>query len=97
MPALTWGDAPWIVVENPNAGRGHEIYCGILRGIQVYSTNLSLANILSEASSPLSTAAGAANIWYLNLDPTPSDISDQSGRGHNPEWVGAERPRLWSQ
>ena len=96
-PALTWGDAPWIVVENPNAGQGHEIYCGVLRGIQVYSTNLSLADILSETSSPLSTASGAAAIWYLNLDPRPDDISDQSGRGHNPEWVGGERPRLWSQ
>ena len=96
-PALTWGDVPWIVVENPNAGQGHEIYCGILRGIQVYSTNLQLADILSEVNSPLSTAAGAANIWYLNLDPTPGDISDQSGRGHNPEWVGPERPGPWSQ
>ncbi len=97
MPALTWGDAPWIVPPNPNAGRGHEIYCGVLRGIQVYSTNLSVADILSEANSPLSTNAGAANIWYLNLDPTPSDISDKSGRGHNPAWVGSERPSLWSQ
>ena len=96
-PTLTWGDAPWIVPENPNThGRGHEVYNGILRGIQVYSTDLSAADILSEASSPLSTAAGAASIWYLNLDPTPGDISDKSGAGHHPEWVGSERPRLWT-
>ncbi|GMV31397.1 MAG: hypothetical protein AMXMBFR59_35220 [Rhodanobacteraceae bacterium] len=88
VPALTWGDAPW--------APGQEVYNGVLRGIQIYSTNLSISDILSEVNSPLSTAAGAANIWYLNLDPTPSDISDKSGRGHNPAWVGSERPRLWT-
>ena len=99
IPALTWGDAPWIVPTNPpnTHGQGHEVYCGILRGIQVYSTNLSTADILGEASSPLSTDAGRTNIWYLNLDPRPDDISDKSGKGHNPEWVGNERPSLWSQ
>jgi hypothetical protein len=87
VPALTWGDAPW----NP----GREVWDGILRGIQIYSTNLSVADIQSEVNAPLSTTAGAANIWYINLNPTPSDISDKSGRGHNPSWVGAERPTLW--
>jgi hypothetical protein len=87
-PALTWGDAPW----NP----GNEVWNGILRGIQVYSTNLSVADILSESATPLSTAAGAASIWYLNLNPTPSDISDKSGRGHHPVWVGTARPKLWT-
>jgi hypothetical protein len=89
VPALTWGDAPW----NP----GNEVWNGILRGIQVYSTDLSVTDIWSEANSPLSTSAGIANIWYLNLNPTPSDITDKSGRGHNPAWVGNERPSLWSQ
>lgn len=88
VPALTWGDAPW--------APGQEVYNGILRGIQIYSSNLSIADILSEANAPLSTASGAANVWYLNLNPTPSDISDKSGRGHHPQWVGAERPRLWT-
>ena len=89
FPALTFGDAPW----NP----GHEVYNGILRGIQVYSTNLSLSDIQSEANAALSTVAGASNIWYLNLNPTPSDISDKSSAGHNPAWVGSERPSLYSQ
>ena len=88
VPALTWGDAPW--------APGREVWNGILRGIQVYSTNLSVPDILAEANAPLSTTTGAANIWYLNLNPTPSDISDKSGGGHNPEWVGTERPTLWT-
>jgi hypothetical protein len=89
VPTLTWGDAPW--------APGNEVWNGVLRGIQVYSTSLSLPDILSEASSPLSTNAGAANIWYLNSNPTPDDISDKSGRGHHPEWVGNLRPDLWTQ
>ena len=87
VPALTFGDAPW----NP----GQEVYNGVLRGFRVYRTNLSVADILAEAATALSTSAGASNIWYLNMDPTPTDISDKSGAGHNPAWVGSERPALW--
>jgi hypothetical protein len=86
-PALTWGDAPW----NP----GREVWCGVLRGFQIYAANLSVPEVLREMRVPLSTRTGAASIWYLNLDPRPDDISDKSGRGHHPEWVGRERPRLW--
>jgi hypothetical protein len=88
FPALTFGDAPW----NP----GNEVYDGVLRGIRVYATNLSLADIQSEANAPLSTAAGAAKVWYMNMDPTPTDISDKSGKGHQPAWVGSERPKLYT-
>src|SRR6266849_4008696 len=87
-PALTWGDAPW----NP----GREVWDGILRGFQIYSALLSLADIQSEATAPLSTSAGMSNIWYLNSNPTPTDISDKSGQGHHPAWVGSERPALYT-
>lgn len=87
VPALTWGDAPW--------APGKEVWHGVLRGIQVYSARLGLDDILAEAALPRSTAAGAASLWYLNRNPTPDDIGDKSGRGHHPEWVGDERPRLW--
>ncbi len=88
VPALTWGDAPW--------APGREVWNGVLRGIQIYSANLSVPEILSEVSTPLSTGNGASNVWYLNLNPTPTDISDKSGAGHNPAWVGTERPTLWT-
>jgi hypothetical protein len=87
-PALTFGDAPW----NPS----DEILSGVLRGIQIYSTALSVPDILAEIANPTSTAAGASNLWYMNLNPTPADISDKSGKGHHPQWVGSERPLLWS-
>jgi hypothetical protein len=88
-PALTWGDAPW--------APGNEVWNGVLRGIQIYSAKLSLADIQSEINSPLSTSAGAGSIWYLNVNPTPTDISDKSGKGHHPAWVGDERPSLYTE
>ncbi len=87
-PALVFGDAPW----NPS----NEIMNGILRGVQIYTQSLSLSDIQAEIASPRSTSAGAGSIWYLNLNPTPSDISDKSGKGNNPSWVGSERPSLWN-
>ena len=44
---------------------------------------------------PLSTTAGVATIWYLNVNPAPTDITDKSGQGHNPTWVGSERQGLY--
>lgn len=88
VPALTWGDAPW--------APGNEVFNGVIRGIQIYSANLSLADVLAEVNGPLSTAAGRASVWYINSNPTPADITDKSGRGNNPSWVGAGRPRLWT-
>jgi hypothetical protein len=73
------------------------VWNGILGGIQIYADCLNLDDILSEAAVPRSTAAGAKSLWYENLSPSPQDISDKSGRGHHPEWVGSERPRLWTR
>jgi len=88
-PALTFGDAPW----NPSK----EIMDGVLRGIQIYSAKLDVSDILTESTSPLTTKAGASAVWYVNLNPTPTDITDKSGAGHHPEWVGNERPALWTR
>jgi len=87
-PALTWGDAPWAPSK--------EIMFGIMRGIQIYSTDLSMRDLLSEVKQPLSTQAGNESIWYVNLNPIPTNITDQSGAGNQPEWVGLERPLVWT-
>ncbi len=86
--ALTFGDAPWSI--------GNERLSGLLRGIQLYTSALSINDILAEVSTPLSSTAGSASIWYLNLNPTPSDISDKSGKGHHPAWVGSSRASQWT-
>lgn len=87
-PAMTWGTSSWWPAS--------EHLSGTLRGLQLYKTILTPAQILQETTSPLSTSAGSANIWYLNVNPTPDDISDKSGQGHHPEWVTELRPQLWT-
>lgn len=84
VPALIVGDAPW----NP----GHEVWDGVLRGFQFYDEALSPEEITREIDSP----GAIRNPWYLNRDPTPDNISDQSGSDHQPTWVGVERPALWT-
>ena len=88
-PALNVGDAPWSLRS--------ERLSGILRGIQLYSSNLSGADIVNEINSPLSTSSGSSAIWYLNLNPTPDDIQDKSGRNHHPAWVGTTHANLWTE
>jgi hypothetical protein len=84
---LSFGDAPWSI--------GNERLSGILRGIQIYAATLTLVDISAEIENPLSSVAGSSSIWYLNINPTPDDISDHSGQGHHPAWASSARPTLW--
>jgi hypothetical protein len=83
-PAIMVGDNPW----NP----GEEVWNGVLRGFQFYNAALTPSQIVQEIAAPGSFRTP----WYLNLNPTPTDIADQSGNGHHPAWVGTERPTLWT-
>ncbi len=89
-PALVMGQAPDFNGVSWGGYPGWEEFSGIIRGIQIYSGYLSDADIAAEIASPMSTAAGQASIWYLNLDPRPSDVTDKKGTGtaHNPSWDG---------
>lgn len=92
-PALTFGDSPWY------ANYQHERLSGVLRGIKIFNKVLSEADTLAEANSDaLVTSQGSANVWYMNINPTPDDISDKSGRGHHPAWAQpANKATLWTQ
>jgi hypothetical protein len=92
--------------DGPGAGRrwrllgrlrGLEEFNGIIRGIQLYSGLLSVAEIQAEIDAPMSTAAGQKHIWYLNLNPRPRDVGDKKGTGtpHDPAWQGTT-PREWA-
>lgn len=92
-PGITFGCAPWSDNENLS---------GRLRGIQIYSSQLSLADIealhvceTNAAVLAVCTARSITSLWYLNMNPTPDDITDKSGNDHDPAWVGAARPTLW--
>jgi hypothetical protein len=90
-PRITFGDSPWY------ADYQHERMSGVIRHIKIFTTSLSQADVLSEAASEsLATGAGQTSVWYMNINPTPSDISDKSGRGHNPTWASSARPTLYT-
>jgi hypothetical protein len=97
-PAIVMGQAPdW----NGNSWGGYagwEEFNGVIRGIQIYSGLLSVSDILSEINTPKSTSAGNSLMWYLNVNPRPSDVTDKKGVGtpHNPSWAGSTATE-WSQ
>jgi hypothetical protein len=89
-PSIVIGQAPDVNGSSWGGYPGWEEFNGIIRGIQIYSAALSVADIASEIATPKSTAAGLASIWYLNLDPRPNDVADKKGVGdpNNPSWDG---------
>lgn len=96
-PAIVMGQAPNLNGASWGGYPGWEEFNGIIRGIQIYSGLLSLSDVQSEIVTPQSTAAGRSLIWYLNLDPRPSDVTDKktAGAPHNPSWDGTTA-REWS-
>ena len=95
VPAIVMGQAPNLNGVSWGGYPGWEEFNGVIRGIQMYSGLLSLADIQAEINTPQSTAAGQNLIWYLNPNPTPADVTDKSGKGHHPSWDGSGRPTLY--
>ncbi len=91
-PAFIIGSSPWTGSgaansESPNA---------VLRGFAFFDTVLSIGDIVAEATTDSNTpvtTAGAAAVWYINKNPTVTDVGDKSGAGHSPTWGNAQRPR----
>ena len=84
IPRITMGQSAWLSYA------GNEEFKGVIRGLQFYSGLLTLAEAASEVTTPMSTPHGQQLIWYLNLNPRPSDTTDKKGVGtpHNPNWRG---------
>lgn len=89
-PAIVMGQAPNVGGYSWGGYPGWEEFNGVIRGLQFYSGLLSVSDILNELAAPQSTPAGGQFIWYLNLDPRPSDVTDKKAGGvpHNPTWDG---------
>jgi hypothetical protein len=91
------GSSPW-TDDTPFSGRNEETANGLIRFVKVFSAALSESDMLTEAateSNTPATSAGVANVYYTNINPTVSDISDKSGEGNDPGWANAQRPTLW--
>lgn len=92
------GASPWRSAFNGDGTANDETLSGVIRYIQIYDTLLSASDIVSELASNSNnavTAVGGRHLWYSNIDPVPSDVTDKSGAGHNPAWANALRPIQW--
>ncbi|MCA9617915.1 MAG: hypothetical protein KC731_02770 [Myxococcales bacterium] len=92
-PAFTIGGSPW----TGNGSSNSESPGAVLRGFALFDAPLTIADIAAEAQSDASTpvtTAGAQAVFYINKNPTPTDVSDKSGAGHSPTWANAQRPML---
>ncbi|HKP96481.1 MAG TPA: hypothetical protein VJ385_12055 [Fibrobacteria bacterium] len=90
-PVFRFGASPW----TGNGSSNSETPNGILRAFKMFPA-LSTADMLAEsASDQVNTPATANPPWYINVNPTPTDVSDKSGAGHHPVWANSNRPSLY--
>jgi Concanavalin A-like lectin/glucanases superfamily/Purple acid Phosphatase, N-terminal domain len=89
-PAIVMGQAPNLNGASWGGYPGWEEFNGVIRGVQIYSGLLSLNDLQAEIAVPESTIAGRNFIWYLNVNPRPTDVTDKKSTGtpHNPSWAG---------
>lgn len=83
-PILVFFDAHWRV--------GGEVYCGMFRHFVLHDASLSDADVAAEWADPGSTRTPG----YINLNPTPEDITNKGGTWSNPVWFSADRPSLFT-
>ncbi|HKP96480.1 MAG TPA: hypothetical protein VJ385_12050 [Fibrobacteria bacterium] len=92
-PVFRFGASPWTGDGNTNA----ETTNGILRALKIFRA-LPTADILAESAEDRKNIAVTANPpWYINVNPTPADVSDKSGAGHHPVWANSNRPKLYEE
>jgi hypothetical protein len=102
-PALMMGQAPAFNGASWGGYSRFEEQNAIERALQFYAAAHSEANIVTLSGynydSEVLTALSGLSLsapWYLRMNPTPSDVSDNSGNGHHPSWDGTARPSLWT-
>lgn len=101
-PAFYIGASDWRSGQG-GATSNDETPSGVIRGIQLYNAELTSGQIaalsaLDTDAAVLSycTANSITSLWYLNMNPTPSDVTDKSGNGRNPTWANSNRPTLYT-
>ena len=95
---LSLGVSPWTANAGGDPTANDETLYGVIRDLQIFDTVLSASEIAQEMateSNAAVTSVGGRHLWYSNMNPTPSDVTDKSGSGNNPSWVNALRPAQW--
>jgi len=95
---VVFGGSPWRA-DTPTAGKTDESASGTFRYWKMFSAALSITDIATEAASESDSAvttAGIASEFYSNINPTPTDVTDKSGNGHDPAWANSNRPTLYT-
>jgi hypothetical protein len=90
-PGLTFGDAPW--------SAGQERLSGSLGQVKIFNTNLSQADIVSEAGNmtTIVTSAGNTNRWWYKNGFTGVDDLTDSVTGKVAAWNNANKATLGEQ
>lgn len=101
-PAFYWGTSDWRS-GSAGANTNDETPNGALRGFCISSsgalTNAQIAAVaaLNTDSAVVSYMSGQGlGLWYCNMNPTPTDVTDKSGNGRDPSWANALRPTLYT-
>lgn len=101
-PVFYWGTSDWRS-GSAGANTNDETPNGVLRAFCIVNsgalTNSQIAGVSAceTDAAALSYLSGQSlSAWYLNMNPTPSDVADKSGNGRNPSWANALRPTLYT-
>lgn len=97
-PAFYWGTSDWRAGSG-GANTNDETPNGKLRGFVIVDSG-ALTNAQIAAISALNTDSAVTSYlsgqsltpWYVNMNPTHTDVSDKSSAGHSPSWANANRP-----
>jgi hypothetical protein len=103
MPIFCFGASPWRDgLGGAGATSTDESFGGVLRGIRLFSTGyMSISDIQKEGNGYYNypeTSIGTENLFFINMNPVPSDIRDKSGTGRHFAWGNnAARPNLYTE
>lgn len=103
-PAFYWGTSDWRSgLGGGGATANDETPNGKIRGLVIVPSGALTDTQLGGISACDTNAAVLAYLagqglssWYVNMNPTPTDVNDKSGAGHNPTWANALRPSLFT-
>lgn len=85
------GASPWTASGSTNA----ECPSGTFRYLLKYTRGFSAAEVLAKLGRTTDDTTDP-DVYYSNINPTPDDVADKSGSGHNPSWANANRPTLYT-